>query len=150
MTEPKTSKPKTENLSFFELIWPYVEKLLWIIAAIYSHLAYDLRPNSLIENQNLKKLPFLMGSIGFSFCVLTFCCLWFYLSFIKKSDQDIADAFPQSIPIVTVTFIVSSVLFNYGLWGIFAWRTPIISFVNFMAIICGVTLIPGKTKNKQD
>jgi len=60
------------------------------------------------------------------------------------------EAFPVSIPIVTITFIIGASFYNYSLWPIFSYVTPFLTFTHFMGFICLLSFIPelpGKSKS---
>lgn len=65
-----------------------------------------------------------------------------------KRGQDLSDAYPVSIYLATGVFVVGATAFNYAIWPIFKWMTPIVSFCQFMLFIIVVAKLPGGKKSK--
>merc|ERR1712189_17430 len=126
MTEKMRKFQVSSTQEKFERVWPYMEKLLWVLAAGFFYEFYGIK--NILQHPGLKYNYFKLSLILISACFPTFLGLDIYLKFIKKSKIDISEAFPWSIPLVTVTFLIATGLFNFSLWRCFKFMTPVISF----------------------
>ena len=95
-------------LTFIKVTGMFIRKKYWSWSfpticspsSAYSIKYYELK--TIYQNPLLKITSFHTGLACFTACTLIFLILQGYLSFVKKSDEDMNEAFPVSIPIVTI------------------------------------------------
>merc|ERR1712066_299168 len=145
----------TENpsfaITFKEKIFPKIETLFWVITALYQ--IYKYRLYDLHNHPDLHQACFKFAVFCAVFDILLFLSLYIYKDFLTPKDSELRNieidqAYPKAIYLATGTFVAGAVAFNKSIWGIFHWKTPVVSFCQFMLFIIIVAKFPGGQKKK--
>lgn len=126
-----------------------VDTICWLIGGFltlyYSDIVNVLKIDPRIE-ANYFYASVTTSLIPFGICL--YLIIW--LSGIKNVSSDDWDIqAPYAIPIATLFAVVSGLLWNITLWGVYRFMTPIILFLLMMGFVMTISILPPWTREKK-
>ncbi|KAM8867295.1 transmembrane protein 128 [Synchiropus picturatus] len=134
--EEETSKDKKD---FQPLPRVNRHSVFWICASVIVTYYVDFFQN-ILENEEIKSWWFNVGLLLLGICLTLalFCIV--YLEWYK-GIQHYDQVYPAIPPITTAAFIAASCSFNFALWPVWSFFTPLILFTQFMGVVMLISLL---------
>ncbi|XP_029005828.1 transmembrane protein 128 [Betta splendens] len=113
--------------------------IFWILASIGVTYYVDFIPN-VMENEDIVSWWFNVGLVLLGICLsLATYCIVYLEAFkgIQHYDQE----YPAIPPITTAAFIAASFSFNFALWPVWSFFTPVILFTQFMGVVMFISIL---------
>ena len=122
-----------------------IENLLWLSASGLT-LYYTDIINALKVDSRINNTAFTWSIVSTCIPLLIFSYLIVWCSWIKGIHSDSWEVYsPYSIPVATLSGVVSSICWIVTLYGVYGYKTPLILFILFMGFVTLIALMPPWT-----